>query len=201
MENEVNLDKIMPKVHSALDKLLAKTDFDSLTVKSIAEEIGFSRQYFYRAFADKYALIVDLFEYDMKRGVEIFFTPRFCYLHTLQYILDSKRIYKSIFSSSYATYLYDVMYNYGIEFVRAMAEYMSVRSFTKEQDNRLRLYFLGVTSMLVKTIMGSEHFTKEELDRIFYDNIPSFVDFLKDETVTRDYILYKIMKYREAHIV
>ena len=65
MENEVNLDKIMPKVHSALDKLLAKTDFDSLTVKSIAEEIGFSRQYFYRAFADKYALIVDLFEYDM----------------------------------------------------------------------------------------------------------------------------------------
>ena len=201
MENEVNLDKIMPKVHSALDKLLAKTDFDSLTVKSIAEEIGFSRQYFYRAFADKYALIVDLFEYDMKRGVEIFFTPRFCYLHTLQYILDSKRIYKSIFSSSYATYLYDVMYNYGMEFVRAMAEYMSVRSFTKEQDNRLRLYFLGVTSMLVKTIMGSEHFTKEELDRIFYDNIPSFVDFLKDETVTRDYILYKIMKYREAHIV
>ena len=201
MENEVNLDKIMPKVHSALDKLLAKTDFDSLTVKSIAEEIGFSRQYFYRAFADKYALIVDLFEYDMKRGVEIFFTPRFCYLHTLQYILDSKRIYKSIFSSSYATYLYDVMYNYGMEFVRAMAEYMSVRSFTKEQDNRLRLYFLGVTSMLVKTIMGSEHFTKEELDRIFYDNIPSFVDFLKDETVTRDYILYKIMKYREAHII
>ena len=201
MENEVNLDKIMPKVHSALDKLLAKTDFDSLTVKSIAEEIGFSRQYFYRAFADKYALIVDLFEYDMKRGVEIFFTPRFCYLHTLQYILDSRKIYKSIFSSSYATYLYDVMYNYGIEFVRAMAEYMSVRSFTKEQDNRLRLYFLGVTSMLVKTIMGSEHFTKEELDRIFYDNIPSFVDFLKDETVTRDYILYKIMKYREAHIV
>lgn len=201
MENEVNLDKIMPKVHSALDKLLAKTDFDSLTVKSIAEEIGFSRQYFYRAFADKYALIVDLFEYDMQRGVEIFFTPRFCYLHTLQYILDSKRIYKSIFSSSYATYLYDVMYNYGMEFVRAMAEYMSVRSFTKEQDNRLRLYFLGVTSMLVKTIMGSEHFTKEELDRIFYDNIPSFVDFLKDETVTRDYILYKIMKYREAHIV
>ncbi|MBQ8343716.1 MAG: TetR family transcriptional regulator [Clostridia bacterium] len=201
MENEVNLDKIMPKVHSALDKLLAKTDFDSLTVKSIAEEIGFSRQYFYRAFADKYALIVDLFEYDMKRGVEIFFTPRFCYLHTLQYILDSRKIYKSIFSSSYATYLYDVMYNYGMEFVRAMAEYMSVRSFTKEQDNRLRLYFLGVTSMLVKTIMGSEHFTKEELDRIFYDNIPSFVDFLKDETVTRDYILYKIMKYREAHIV
>ena len=201
MENEVNLDKIMPKVHSALDKLLAKTDFDSLTVKSIAEEIGFSRQYFYRAFADKYALIVDLFEYYMKRGVEIFFTPRFCYLHTLQYILDSRKIYKSIFSSSYATYLYDVMYNYGMEFVRAMAEYMSVRSFTKEQDNRLRLYFLGVTSMLVKTIMGSEHFTKEELDRIFYDNIPSFVDFLKDETVTRDYILYKIMKYREAHIV
>ena len=44
-------------------------------------------------------------------------------------------------------------------------------------------------------------FTKEELDRIFYDNIPQFVDFLKDETVTRDYILYKIRKYREGHIV
>ena len=78
---------------------------------------------------------------------------------------------------------------------------MSVRVFTKEQDNRLRLYFLGVTSMLVKTITGNEHFTKEELDRIFYDNIPQFVDFLKDETVTRDYILYKIRKYREGHIV
>jgi hypothetical protein len=93
------------------------------------------------------------------------------------------------------------MYNYGVEFVRAMAEYMSIRYLTKEQDNRLRLYFLGVTSMLVKSITGSEHFTKEELDRIFYDNVPAFVDFLKGETVTRDYILYKIKKFREGHIV
>ena len=201
MVSEVNIEKLMPKIVAALDKLLSKTDFDSLTVKAIAEEIGFSRQYFYRAFTDKYALIVDLFEYDMKRGVEIFFTPRFCYLHTLTYILENRKIYKSILTSSYASYLYDVMYNYGVEFVRAMAEYMSIRYLTKEQDNRLRLYFLGVTSMLVKTITGSEHFTKEELDRIFYDNIPSFADFLKDETVTRDYILYKIKKYREGHIV
>ncbi|MBQ8566173.1 MAG: TetR family transcriptional regulator [Clostridia bacterium] len=191
----------MPKIIPALDKLLSKTDFDSLTVKAIAEEAGFSRQYFYRAFTDKYALIVDLFEYDMKRGVEIFFSPRFCYLHTLTYILENKKIYKSILTSSYASYLYDVMYNYGVEFVRAMAEYMSIRYLTKEQDNRLRLYFLGVTSMLVKSITGSEHFTKEELDRIFYDNVPSFVDFLKGETVTRDYILYKIRKFREGHIV
>ncbi|MBQ8392343.1 MAG: TetR family transcriptional regulator [Clostridia bacterium] len=201
MVSEVNIEKIMPKVVASLDKLLSKTDFDSLTVKSIAEEMGISRQYFYRAFADKYALIVDLFEYDLKRGLEIFFSPRFCYLHTLSYILENRKIYKSILSSTYGKYLYDVMYNYGIELVRAMAEYMSVRSFTKEQDNRLRLYFAGVTSMLSRTITGTEHFTKEELDRIFYDNIPSFVSFLKGETVTRDYILYKIMKYREGHIV
>lgn len=201
MVSEVNVEKLMPKIIPALDKLLSKTDFDSLTVKAIAEEAGFSRQYFYRAFTDKYALIVDLFEYDMKRGVEIFFSPRFCYLHTLTYILENKKIYKSILTSSYASYLYDVMYNYGVEFVRAMAEYMSIRYLTKEQDNRLRLYFLGVTSMLVKSITGSEHFTKEELDRIFYDNVPSFVDFLKEETVTRDYILYKIRKFREGHIV
>ena len=201
MVSEVNVEKLMPKIIPALDKLLSKTDFDSLTVKAIAEEAGFSRQYFYRAFTDKYALIVDLFEYDMKRGVEIFFSPRFCYLHTLTYILENKKIYKSILTSSYASYLYDVMYNYGVEFVRAMAEYMSIRYLTKEQDNRVRLYFLGVTSMLVKSITGSEHFTKEELDRIFYDNVPSFVDFLKEETVTRDYILYKIRKFREGHIV
>lgn len=201
MVSEVNIEKIMPKIQSALDKLLSRTSFDALTVTDIAKEVGFSRQYFYRAFADKYALIVELFEYDMKRGVEVFFSPRFCYLHTLQYILDNKRIYKSILTSSYSGYLYDVMYNYGVEFVRAMAEYMSIRYLTKEQDNRLRLYFLGVTSMLVKTITGSEHYTKEELDRIFYDNIPSFADFLKQETVTKDYIMYKIMKYREAHII
>ena len=201
MVSEVNVEKLMPKIIPALDKLLSNADFDSLTVKAIAEEAGFSRQYFYRAFTDKYALIVDLFEYDMKRGVEIFFSPRFCYLHTLTYILENKKIYKSILTSSYASYLYDVMYNYGVEFVRAMAEYMSIRYLTKEQDNRLRLYFLGVTSMLVKSITGSEHFTKEELDRIFYDNVPSFVDFLKEETVTRDYILYKIRKFREGHIV
>ena len=201
MVGEVNIPKLMPKVQLALDRLLAKTDFDSLTVTELAREVGFSRQYFYRAFADKYALIVELFEYDMKRGVEIFFTPRFCYLHTLQYILENRRIYKSILTSSYSAYLYDIMYNYGVEFVRAMAEYMSIRYFTKEQDNRIRLYFLGVTSMLVKTITGSEHFSKEELDRIFYDNIPSFLDFLKEETVTKDYIMYKIMKYREKHII
>lgn len=201
MVSEVNIEKLMPKIIPALDKLLSKTDFDSLTVKAIAEEAGFSRQYFYKAFTDKYALVVELFEYDMKRGVEIFFSPRFCYLHTLTYIFENKKIYKSILTSSYASYLYDVMYNYGVEFVRAMAEYMSIRYLTKEQDNRLRLYFLGVTSMLVKSLTGSEHFTKEELDRIFYDNVPAFVDFLKGETVTRDYILYKIKKFREKHIV
>ena len=65
MVSEVNVEKLMPKIIPALDKLLSKTDFDSLTVKAIAEEAGFSRQYFYRAFTDKYALIVDLFEYDM----------------------------------------------------------------------------------------------------------------------------------------
>lgn len=201
MVGEIKIDKIMPKVVAAVDKLLSKTSFDSLTVKSIAEEIGFSRQYFYRAFSDKYALIVDIFEYDMKRGVERFFTPRFCYMHTLAYIFENRKIYKSILTSSYSAYFYDIIYNYGYEFIKAMGEYMSVRSFTKEQDNKLRLYLLGVCTMLIKAITGSEHFTKEELDRIFYDNLPPFLEFLKEETVTKDYILYKIRKYREANVI
>ena len=84
MVNEVNIDKIMPKVHVALDKLLLKNDFDSLTVKSLSEEIGFSRQYFYRAFSDKYALVTELFEYDVRMGAERFFTLRAFYTNTLE---------------------------------------------------------------------------------------------------------------------
>ncbi len=200
MVGEVNIDKIMPKVVSALDKLLSKTDFDSLTVKSIAEEMGISRQYFYRAFADKYALIVDLFEYDIKRGADVFFFPRYSQTYILTYVMENRKIYKSILSSSYATYLYDVMFNYGIEFIHAMVE-MSIRPLTKTQENHLRLYLSGVTSLLARTIMGSERFTKEELDRIFYDSTPDFLEFFKGETVTGEYIFYKIKKYREKHIV
>jgi hypothetical protein len=54
--------------------------------------------------------------------------------------------------------------------------------------------------MLERTVTGSEHFTKNELNRIFFDNVPLFLEPLKDETVTKDYIMYKIKKYREKHI-
>ena len=200
MVSEVNIDKIMPKVTAALDKLLAKTDFDSLTVKSIAEEMGISRQYFYRAFADKYALIVDLFEYDIKRGADVFFYPRYSQIYILSYFMENRKIYKSILLSSYAPYLYDVMFNYGIEFVHAMAE-MTMKTLSKEQENHLRLYISGVTSLLARAVVGSERFTKEELDRIFYDNTPDFLEAFKGETVPGEYIFYKIKKYREKHIV
>ena len=199
MVNEVNIDKIMPKVHIALDKLLSKTDFDSLTVKSISEEIGFSRQYFYRAFSDKYALVTELFEYDVRMGAERFFTLRAFYTNTLELIFEKKKIYKSIFLSSYSSYLYNIVYNYCYELIKTIAE-LSLRSFSKEQDNRLRLYLLGVCTMLERTVTGSEHFTKNELNRIFFDNVPPFLEPLKDETVTKDYIMYKIKKYREKYI-
>ena len=199
MVNEVNIDKIMPKVHVALDKLLLKNDFDSLTVKSLSEEIGFSRQYFYRAFSDKYALVTELFEYDVRMGAERFFTLRAFYVNTLELIFEKKKIYKSIFMSSYSSYLYNIIYNYCYELIKTIAE-LSLRSFSIEQDNRLRLYLLGVCTMLERTIVGSEHFTKNELNRIFFDNVPLFLEPLKDETVTKDYIMYKIKKYREKHI-
>ena len=199
MVNEVNIDKIIPKVHTALDKLLLKNDFDSLTVKSLSEEIGFSRQYFYRAFSDKYALVPELFEYDVRMGAERFFTLRAFYVNTLELIFEKRKIYKSIFTSSYSSYLYNIIYNYCYELIKTIAE-LSLRSFSKEQDNRLRLYLLGVCTMLERTVTGSEHFTKNELNRIFFDNVPIFLEPLKDETVTKDYIMYKIRKYREKHI-
>ena len=199
MVNEVNLDKIMPKVHVALDKLLQKNDFDSLTVKSLSEEIGFSRQYFYRAFSDKYALVTELFEYDLRTGAERFFTLRAFYTNTLELVFEKRKIYKSIFSSSYSSYLYNIIYNYCYELIKTIAE-LSLRSFTVDQDNKLRLYLLGVCTMLERATVGSEHFTKAELNRIFFDNVPSFLEPLKDETVTKDYIMYKIKKYREKHI-
>ena len=43
MVGEVNIEKLMPKIVASLDKLLSKTDFDSLTVKAIAEDVGISR--------------------------------------------------------------------------------------------------------------------------------------------------------------
>ena len=199
MVNEVNINKFMPKVVVALDKLLSKTDFDSLTVKAISEEMGISRQYFYRAFSDKYALIVELFEYDLKKGIDIFFSPRHSHSQILTYILENKKIYKSILSSSYCKYFYDIMYHYGLEFIHAMTE-MGMHSLSAEEENSIRLYFLGVTSLLARSIIGSEHFTKDELDKILYDNIPGFLESLKGETVTRDYIVYKISKYRDANI-
>lgn len=199
MVNEVNIDKIMPKVHVALDKLLLKNDFDSLTVKSLSEEIGFSRQYFYRAFSDKYALVTELFEYDLRTGAERFFTLRAFYTNTLELVFEKRKIYKGIFLSSYSSYLYNIIYNYCYELIKTIAE-LSLRSFSKEQDNRLRLYLLGVCTMLERTVTGSEHFTKNELNRIFFDNVPLFLEPLKDETVTKDYIMYKIKKYREKHI-
>ena len=201
MQVDVNIDRLIPRITATLNKLLAKTDFDSLTVTDISREAGFSRQYFYRAFADKHALCVELFSYDMKKGIEEQFTPLLSHHKTLEYILKNARIYKSIFQSSYSPYLFDVMFNSGMEFIHAMADYMSMPVFTREQENRLRLYLFGVISMLIKTVTGGEHFSKGELDKIFYDNAPPFLEFLKEETVSKEYIMQRIAKYRDEHFV
>ena len=200
MQVDVNIDRLVPRIASTLNKLLIKNDFDSLTVTDISREAGFSRQYFYRAFADKHALCVELFAYDMKTGIDEQ-TSQPSYHKVLEHIMKNARIYKSIFQSSYSSYLFDLMFNSAMELIRATADHVGMSTFTREQDNSLRLYLLGATSMLVKFLTGGEHFSKDELEKIFYDNAPSFLAPLKRETVPKDFLVRRLAKYLEDRLI
>ena len=201
MQVDVNIDKLIPRITSTLNKLLIKNDFDSLTVTDISKEAGFSRQYFYRAFSDKHALCVELFAYDMKTGIDEQTSSQPCYHKALEHIMKNARIYKSIFQSSYSSYLFDLIFNSAMELIRATADHVGMSTFTREQDNSLRLYLLGATSMLVKSLTGGEHFSKDELEKIFYDNAPSFLAPLKRETVPKDFLVRRLAKYLEDRLI
>ena len=201
MQVDVNINRLIPRIATTLNKLLIKTDFDSLTVTDISKEAGFSRQYFYRAFADKHSLCVELFAYDVKKGIDESSSSQTGYIKSLKYIMNNARIYKSIFQSSYSSYLFDLMFNAGAELIRATADYIGMPTFTREQENSLRLYLLGAYSLLVRTITGVEYFSKDELEKIFYDNAPYFLEPLKKEAVPKDFLMRKLTKYLEEQVV
>lgn len=186
------------KAQEALSRLLGRQEFDSITVTDIAFACGFSRQYFYRNFSDKYALIADIFEEDLRVGMEeAFFSMRTGAAKLLEALLRHIRIYRSIVLSRDYAWLYRLFFDYGIVIARAIAEYSVYRVFSAEQEQALRFFLSGVVSTLFARFTDGHRETAESLAKLFCVNLPASLQYLLEEEVTTDYILYKIKKFRQ----
>lgn len=186
------------KAISALLSLLKGSDFDSITVKDLSSACGFSRQYFYRFFSDKYALVECAFLEDLTSFCEeMFFRGGQGTVAILSAFLKRAPLYKAILSSRDYAWLYRLFFAYGIAFARAHAEYSLYGSFSEEQEGALRFYLSGVVTTLFSCFSEERKLSAGALAKLILENAPPSLRKLVSEETTSDYILYKIKKFRQ----
>jgi AcrR family transcriptional regulator len=194
MLQETQSDAVVKRAKLVLPKLLKNKNFDSVTVKDITEECGFSRQYFYRFFTDKYALLREIFEYDLKTalGSGLFYDKKVNDI--LVALWENRALYRSAIDSSGYTFLYQMFFQSGMSFALAIVESSAVHTLSAEQTDALGLYLAGVTTTLLRSFMGYDQREIKKLTDVFLNNLPASLAFLRTEQTTTDYILFKVHK-------
>lgn len=194
MLQETQSDAVVKRARLVLPKLLKNKNFDSVTVKDITEECGFSRQYFYRFFTDKYALLREIFEYDLKTalGDGLFYEEKVNGI--LAMLWENRALYRSAINSSACAFLYQLFYQASTNFALAIVESSAVHTLSAEQNEALGLYLAGVTTTIFCVLKGSGKRDMKKLTELFLNNLPACLTFLRAEQTTTDYILFKIHK-------
>ncbi|MBO4989166.1 MAG: TetR/AcrR family transcriptional regulator [Clostridia bacterium] len=183
---------------TAMLSLLKGRDFDSITVKDLSSACGFSRQYFYRFFSDKYALVECVFLGDVTSfREETFFRGEQGTIAVLTALLKHAPLYKAILVSRDYAWLYRLFFEYGAAFARAHAEYSLYGSFSEEQEGALRFYLSGVVTTLFSCFSEERKRSAGALAKLFLENAPPSLRKLVSEETTSDYILYKLKKFRQ----
>lgn len=177
----------------ALFSLLRKMDFDSVGIKDIASECGFSRQYFYRFYSDKFELVYDIVEESFFLSGDIFVFER-SMPELLSEIKQNAFAYRKIMQSSYFFDLYRLFIIAEKASAIVLAESAFMRKFTPEQEYTLDFLFHGMTSVLFEGIMTGKKVDEIELTQRLLKGLPDDLKYLFNEEVTVAQITYKIRK-------
>ncbi|MBO5525638.1 MAG: hypothetical protein J5993_02690 [Clostridia bacterium] len=177
----------------ALLSLVKKMPFDSVGIKDVVSECGFSRQYFYRFYASKFDLVYDIFEEGFLAAVNIFTFNR-SIPQLLREIEKNAFLYRKIMESSYAFDLYRLFLTAGKASAIVLAEAAFIRKFTSEQEATIDFLFHGMASVLFERLMTGKPLEKANLTLNIAEGLSRDIDFLFKEEATAEQIVYKLRR-------
>lgn len=180
------------KCKQALLSLIKRTSFDSVGIKDVVSECGFSRQYFYRFYADKFDLVYDIFEEGFLSAGDIFTFDR-SIPQILREVEKNAVLYRKIMESSYCFDLYRLFFTAGRASAIVLAESAFLRKFSPEQEARIDFLFHGMISMLFERLMTGKT-VEVGMTMEIAAGLSRELDFLFKEEATAEQIVYKIRK-------
>lgn len=189
--------KTLVKSKKALIKLLEKQSFDKISVTDIVTQCGFSRQNFYKIFANKDELVREIFINDVKQALSLedFYIFGNTSINLINAAEKNKKFYLGVFNSSTGSFLHSLIFEYVCMMFSSFAEYAAYRELTLRQEQALHFYAEAVFSMIFRYLTNEEKISGRELSKLFFDNVPSVLrPFIAGEAITSDYLIYKFEK-------
>lgn len=165
---------------NAFNRLIAKTDFDQITAKLIAQEAGISKATFYRYFKDKY----EVMNYNYKDLLDRYVNLESCnnyrdLFYNLFYTARKEwRYLRYAFNSTGV----NSFQNYIFEYSKEMAERITKENrdgsgFTPEEELQCDVFCNGISYMYKNWIFGKYPITADEAADSLYAIMPETLKY------------------------
>ena len=141
---------------SAMTTLMRTTPVENITVRQICEEAGFSRQTFYRCFADKYDLINWRFDILLNRSFDQMGSGKTIYeglVKKFEYIKEEYVFFRAAFASDKQNNLRDHDYEMIFAFYQDLLHRKGMTEIPEDILDILDMYCWSSVYMTVKWVM------------------------------------------------
>ena len=160
--------------HTLLD-LMQQKSLDKITVKSLIDTCGISRQTFYIYFTDKFELLQTIYKEEFDEAVKHAKDTSLTYGDVWYRLLMRRRkFYLHAFDvhgyCSLSSFLVDLHHKRATEIIRKTGLVLN-----EKQRIRLRIFNYGSVYMLQELLKKGTNLTGDELDAIFLDAAPDFL--------------------------
>lgn len=156
-------------------ELLSQFPMDKITVNDIAKRCGISRQTFYAYFTDKFELLHTIYKEEFDEAVKYAKDTSFTYVDVwFRLFMRHKKFYLHAFDVqgyySLTSFLVDLHHKRATEIIRKTGLVLN-----EKQRIRLRIFNYGSVYMLQELLRKGTDLTGDELDAIFLDAAPDFL--------------------------
>ena len=168
-------EKTKYKLAAAMKECMKTTPVDRITVTSIVEGAGVTRQTFYRNFLDKYDLINWYFDKLVLKSFEqigVSHTIRESLTQKLEFIQEEKAFFTEAFRSDDRNSVKEHDFELILEFYSNLIFQKTGRRPDAETSFLLEMYCRGSIYMTVKWVTGEVTCTPEELAERLVDGMP-----------------------------
>lgn len=184
---------VISKIRQALTKLTKQKTFDELSVSEIVKECGFSRQYFYRFFTDKFSPIDKIVRDDIKHAMSSgIFLGKNGAENFFNVFYEQRFLYRACIASSFYFETYQLFFRMGKDFLYALVESTYFRKPTESEMSAIEFYISAVVTIFLRWLTDGNIKQAPQLSAMFLNGVPSELKALSEEEVTADHIMYKL---------